>query len=69
MVGSIVLVGVLTCCTLLHSMCGLKAAQMNVQCSLFQELILYGFKLGHKAAEAIKNICYAKGEGMLIILS
>ena len=32
-VGSIVLLGVLTHCILLHSMCDLKPAQMNVQLS------------------------------------
>ena len=30
MVGSIIVVGALTPCALLHSMCDLKAAQMNV---------------------------------------
>ena len=29
-VGNIVVVGALTCCALLHSMCDLKVAQMNV---------------------------------------
>ena len=29
-VGSIMVVGVLTCCAMLHSMCDLKATQMNV---------------------------------------
>ncbi len=36
-VGSIVVVGVLTRCALLHSMCDLKAAQMNVHCGLIWE--------------------------------
>ena len=31
MVGSILVVGMLTCCALLHSMCELKAAQLNMQ--------------------------------------
>ena len=48
---------------LLHSMCHLKATQMNVQCSLIQEFILYLFKLGYNTLEATENICCAKGEG------
>ena len=40
MVGGIVVVGVLTC-TLVHSMCDLKAAKMNVQHRLIQEIMLY----------------------------
>ena len=43
MVGSIMVVGVLTCCTLLHSLCDLKAAQLNDQHSLILELMLYEF--------------------------
>ena len=62
MVGSIVLGGVLTH-ALLHSICDLKAAQINVQCSLIQEFLLYEFELGHNAVKAIKNICCAKVEG------
>ena len=41
----------------------LKAALMEVQCSLIQENMLYKFELDHKATEATKNICYVKGEG------
>ena len=63
---SIMVVGVLTCYALLHSMCNLKAAQMNVQCSLIQELMLYELKRGHNAIEANKNICCAKGENTVI---
>ena len=44
-VGSIVVVGALTRCTLLHSMCDLKVTQTNVQCSQIQEP-------GHNTAEA-----------------
>ena len=61
MVGSIVVVGVLTC-ALLHSMCNLKAAQMNLQCSLIWELMIYGFELVHKTVEVSKNVCFAKDE-------
>ena len=56
-VGSIVVVSVLTCCILLHSMKDLKAVQINVQCSLIQELILYKFELGNNIMEATENIC------------
>ena len=46
MVNSIVVVGALTCCGLLHVICDLKAAQMNVQRCLIREFMLYKFKLG-----------------------
>ena len=41
----------------------MKATQMNMQHSLIWELMFYKLELGHNAAEAIKNICYAKSEG------
>ena len=63
MVGHLVVVGMLRGYALLYSMCDLKAAQMNVRCSLIWELILDEFKLGHNTTEAIKNICCSKGEG------
>ena len=44
--------------------CNLKAAEMNVQCSLIWELTLYQFKRSHNAAKVTKNI-YAKGEGVV----
>ena len=60
--GSIVVVGVLTC-VLLHSVCDFKAAQMNMKRILLWDCMFYEFKLGHYATEATKNICYtAKGE-------
>ena len=59
MIGCIMVVDVLTCCALLHSMWDLKATQMNVQHSL----MIYEFKLDHNAAEAAKNIRWVKGEG------
>ena len=46
-VDSIVVVGVLTCCALLHSMCNLKATQMNVLYSFIWEFMLYEFELGY----------------------
>ena len=56
-VSSIVLVGVLTCCALLHFMCDLKTAQMNMQCSLIQELMLNVFEEEHNTTEESKTIC------------
>ena len=32
---------------------------------LIQELMLYKFKLGHNAMETIKNVCCAKGKGVI----
>ena len=46
LVESIVVVGVLTCCTLRHFMCDLKAAQMKMPHSLIQELMVYKLELG-----------------------
>ena len=54
-VGSIVVVGVPTCCALLHFMCNLKATQMNVQHSLIGELTIYKFKLSHNFTEATQK--------------
>ena len=54
------LVGVLTHYPLLYFMCDLKATQMNVQCSLIREFMIYKFKLSHNTVEAIKNISYTK---------
>ena len=48
-------VGVLTCCALLHIMSNLKTAQMNGQYCLICELMFYKFKLGPNAKEANKN--------------
>ena len=41
-------------------MCNSKAAEMNMQCSLVKELMLYKFKLGHNTAKATKIIYWAK---------
>ena len=61
-VGSIMVVGVLPCCALFHSVCNFKGAQMNMQCSLIHELMLDKFKVGHNAKEATKTICCEKDE-------
>ena len=61
-IGSIVAVGTLTCCALFHSMCDLKAPQMNVQQGLIWELRLYEFKLVYNTADVIKNIYHTKGQ-------
>ena len=50
---SIMVFGVLTRCALAHS----------VQRGLIQKTMLYKFELHYKAAEAIKNIWCAKGDG------
>ena len=42
-VHSIMVVGVLTCCALVHAVYVLKAAQMNEQCNLIQDFMLYKF--------------------------
>ena len=65
MVSNIVVVDVLTCYALLHSVYDLKTVQMNIQCNLIWELMLYEFELGHNAFETIKNICCAKDEGSI----
>ena len=44
--GSIMVVGVLTCCSLLHTMCDMKAIHMKGQCRIIQEHMLYEFELG-----------------------
>ena len=62
-VGSIVIVDALMFYALLHFMYDLKATQINVQCSLIWELMLYEFELDPNAAEATKNICCAKDGG------
>ena len=49
----------------LHSLRNLKATQINVQCRLIQELILYKFEVGQKVTEATKNICFMKVEGVV----
>ena len=56
-VGNIVVGGALTCCALLHSICDLKAAQMN------GEFSLYEFEQDHNTIEVIKNVSCVKGEG------
>ena len=56
-------VSILTHCILFHSVLNLNVIQMNVQCSLIWELMLYEFEMGHNAMEATKNICWVKVEG------
>ena len=55
MLGSIVVVDVLTSGELLHPVYDLKAAPINVQCSQIREFTLYPFELGLNATEATKN--------------
>ena len=68
MVGSMVVVGALTRCALLHSVSDLKAAQMNMHRYLIREIKLYEFELGHNTTETTKNISGAKVKGPLIII-
>ena len=58
--GIVAVVGALTHSALLHSVCDLKAAQMNVQRGQIQEFILYEFKLDHNSAEANKTFIVQK---------
>ena len=55
-VRSVVEVGALWHCELLHCMCDLKAMQINVRRRLKE------FKLDRNFPEGTKNICTAKGE-------
>ena len=61
-VGSVMVIGVPPCCVLIPSACALKAAKINMQCSLIWELMLWGFELGYNTTETTKNICCVKGE-------
>ena len=56
-----VVVGALTCCALLHSVCDMKTTKLNIQCCLIKQLRLCKFELGHNATEATKTICCTKG--------
>ena len=58
--GSIMGVGALTRCALLHSVWDLKAVQTNVK--IICELVVYVLKLGQYAAEDTKNIYCVKGK-------
>ena len=61
-VCDIMVVGMQIHCRLLHSMHDLKAAQMNMQCDLFCEFVLYKSKMIHNAMEVIRNICCTKDD-------
>ena len=56
-IGSIVVAGALSRCALVHSVCDLKATQMNMQRSLILKFMICVFELVHDTAEATKNIC------------
>ena len=62
-VVSIMVVGVLTCCALLHSMSDWENCTAEVPHSLIQELLLYDFQLNHNATEAPKKVCCTKSKG------
>ena len=66
-------VGVLACCALLHTVCDLKtthecATLSNFGTYAFQvlELMLYQFILCHNGVETSKNICCVKGEATFV---
>ena len=61
--GTLMVIGDLTCCILLHSVGDVKAMQMNAQHSFIWEILLYKFELDYNTVEATKTICNAKGEG------
>ena len=61
-VGSMGVVGVQTRRALLHPMCDLKAAQVNVQHSLIREIMHYKLRFSRNTAKVTKSICCAKGE-------
>ena len=68
MVGSMAVVGMLTRCAKIHTMCGLKTTQMNFQRSLIPEHKPYDFELGQNAVKVIKDIYCAKVKGQLITI-
>ena len=59
-----VIVGKLTCCSLLHSVCDLKTSTDEHAMESNLEM-LYKFELSHNTAETTKNICCVKGEDSL----
>ena len=59
-IGSVVIVGALTCYALLHSMCDLKAAQMSMHHTLIWWLLLYEFMEKTK-----KKLLCAKDESIV----
>ena len=64
-VGSITVVDALTCCAFFHSM-WFKSHTNKCATCLIQEFMLYKFKLIQNATESTKNICWAKGEGIVV---
>ena len=57
----VVVVGALTHCALLHSVCDLKATQTNVKYSLIWEFKFYEFKFGYNTEGSNQIICCVKG--------
>ena len=62
MARSIVVVGALTRYILLHSVYGIKDAQINVQHILNRKVMHYKFEIGNNAMESTKSICWVKDE-------
>ena len=66
--GCSMVVGVRSCCALLHTLCNLKATQMNVQCSITWKIILYKFELSHNGSRSKqKTFVVQKMKAQLII--
>ena len=64
-VGCAMVIGVVICWALLHSVYDLKATQMNVQHNLICKLMHYDFELGHNALKATKNFCCMRSDGII----
>ena len=61
--GKVTIVVIAQCVNaLFHSICDLKATQINVQHQLVQELMPCKLKLSHSATEVNKSICCLKGK-------
>ena len=58
--GSIMVVGALTCYSLLHSVSDQKASEVNEHTSLIRDLMICELSLRLNNAEAAKNICCAQ---------
>ena len=50
---------------MLHSVNDLKAAQINLQCCLIWEHMLYKDKIAYNAVKVRKDICCAKADGVV----
>ena len=60
--------GTLTRYAFLHPKRDFKTPQMDVQCSLIRELMLFAFELGSNPMDPTKSIFCEKGEKAVILL-